>query len=125
MVNDIIDDTTAATGDSATSKPIAPTRESPFIPKKLLLSKWTVVLPTDKEKHFVVARVVVPDSPALRAESVEIEAVHSGRSSMLPCRQFADGSLWRHGWIRNRAPPRAEHDTRAPGRGQRRARPAD
>jgi hypothetical protein len=29
-------------------------------PKKLLLSKWTAVTPRDREKHFLVVRVVPP-----------------------------------------------------------------
>ena len=90
---------TAPTGDSAASTRIAPTRKNPLSPKKLLLSKWTAVSPTEKEKHFVVTRVVVPDPPALRIEWVEIEAVHSGRSSMLRWRDLADGSRWRQGWV--------------------------
>jgi tryptophan-rich hypothetical protein len=97
--NDIIKDMTAPTGDSATSTPIAPARKNPLSPKKLLLSKWTAVSPTDREKHFVVTRVVVPDPPTVRIEWVEIEAVHSGRSSMLRWRDLADGSRWRQGWV--------------------------
>ena len=95
----MIKDMTAPTGDSATSTPVAPARRNPLSPKKLLLSKWTAVSPTDREKHFVVTRVVVPDPPTVRIEWVEIEAVHSGRSSMLRWRDLADGSRWRQGWV--------------------------
>ena len=34
-------------------------------PKKLLLSKWTAVTPTSKEKHFVVIKVIEPEPPLL------------------------------------------------------------
>jgi tryptophan-rich hypothetical protein len=86
-------------GDSAASTQIASTRKNPLSPKKLLLSKWTAVSPAGKEKHFVVTRVVVPDLPAVRIEWVEIEAVHSGRSSMVRWRDLTDGSRWRQGWV--------------------------
>jgi tryptophan-rich hypothetical protein len=97
--NDIIQDMTTPIGDSTTSTRIAPTGKNRLSPKKLLLSKWTAVAPVDKEKHFVVTRVVVPDPPTVRIEWVEIEAVHSGRSSMLRWRDLADGSRWRQGWV--------------------------
>jgi tryptophan-rich hypothetical protein len=76
-----------------------PARKNPLSPKKLLLSKWTAVAPADKEKHFVVTRVVEPDPPAVRVEWVEIEAVHSGRSWMLRWRDLTDGTQWRQGWV--------------------------
>ena len=84
---------------TARSMPIGPRRKNPLSPKKLLLSKWTAVSPANNEKHFVVTRVVEPDPPAVRIEWVEIEAVHSGRSSMLRWRDLTDGSRWRQGWV--------------------------
>lgn len=73
--------------------------KNPLSPKKLLLSKWTAVSPSHKEKHFVVTRVVKPEPPAVRIDWVEIEAVHSGRSSMLRWRDLTDGIQWRQGWV--------------------------
>ncbi len=73
--------------------------KNPLSPKKLLLSKWTAVSPVNKQKHFVVTRVVEPDPPAVRVEWIEIEAVHSGRSSLLPWRVLTDSSQWRRGWV--------------------------
>ncbi len=35
--------------------------------KKLLLSKWTAVSPVNKEKHFVVIKVLQPEPPVLDA----------------------------------------------------------
>lgn len=90
---------TVPTGDSATSATIAPTGRNPLSPKKLLLSKWTAVSPTGREKHFVVTRVVVPDPPTLRIEWVEIEAVHSGRLVMMRWRELTEASRWRQGWV--------------------------
>jgi tryptophan-rich hypothetical protein len=72
---------------------------NPLSPKKLLLSKWTAVAPRDKEKHFVVVRVLEPVAPALRIEEVELQAVHSGRVQVLPWRELKDASRWRQGWV--------------------------
>lgn len=33
-------------------------------PKKLLLSKWTAVQVVDKQKHFIVSKVIQPESDA-------------------------------------------------------------
>ncbi len=76
----------------------APPR-NPLSPKKLLLSKWTAANPTRKEKHFVVVRVVEPEPPEVRVEWVEIQAVHSGRSVLLPWRELRDATRWRQGWV--------------------------
>jgi len=84
---------------TARSTQIVLPRKNPLSPKKLLLSKWTAVSPVDKEKHFVVTRVVKPDPPAVRVEWVEIEAVHSGRASMLQWRDLTDSIRWRQGWV--------------------------
>jgi len=78
-----------------------PTRARPhrLSPKKLLLSKWTAVHPVGKEKHFVVTRVVEPEAPGVTIESVELQAVHSGRSTTLPWRSLSDRSHWHRGWL--------------------------
>ena len=68
-------------------------------PKKLLLSKWTAVTPLDKEKHFVVIRVIEPELPAVRIDQVEIEAIHSRRTFLLPWRELTDSGQWRQGWV--------------------------
>lgn len=68
-------------------------------PKKLLLSKWTAVAPVGKEKHFVVVRVIEPVLPDLRIDQVELEAVHSRRSFLLPWRALTDPAQWRQGWV--------------------------
>jgi len=90
---------TAPLDHSASSTHMVPAGKNPLSPKKLLLSKWTAVSPVDKEKHFVVTRVVEPHPPAVRIEWVEIEAVHSGRSSRLRWHDLTDSNRWRRGWI--------------------------
>ena len=67
-------------------------------PKKLLLSKWTAVAPVNREKHFVVVKVVEPVVPEGPIVFVEIEAVHSHRSTTLAWRELQDTRVWRQGW---------------------------
>jgi tryptophan-rich hypothetical protein len=68
-------------------------------PKKLLLSKWTAAIPRNKEKHFIVTKLIQPELPAVRVECVEIEAVHSKRSFVLLWRELTDESQWHQGWL--------------------------
>ena len=77
----------------------AAARRNPLSPKKLLLSKWTAVQPLNREKHFVVVRVIEPAPPAVRIEHVELEAVHSGRVLTLRWRDLTDPRVWRQGWV--------------------------
>ena len=37
---------------------------NPIHPKKLLLTKWTAVVPRNREKHFVVSKVALPKKPS-------------------------------------------------------------
>jgi len=67
-------------------------------PKKLLLSKWTAVVPRDKELHFLVSKVIEPAPPGTTIESVELEAVYSRRVLIVPWRELKDSSQWRQGW---------------------------
>ena len=87
-----------ATPDEATATP-EPERRNRLSPKKLLLSKWTAVQPLNREKHFVVVRVIEPEPPAVRIERVELEAVHSGRVLQLHWRELTDPEVWRQGWV--------------------------
>ena len=88
--------------DSPPDHPSAPpprARKNPLSPKKLLLTKWTAVAPTRREKHFVVVRVIEPEPPAVRIEQVELEAVHSRRVMLIYWRELTDASQWRQGWV--------------------------
>lgn len=75
------------------------TPKNPLSPKKLLLTKWTAVTPRDREKHFVVLRVIEPEPLSMRVEQVELEAVHSRQVYVLHWRELTDASLWRQGWV--------------------------
>ncbi len=68
-------------------------------PKKLLLSKWTAATPDDREKHFIVTRVIQPEPPATRIERIELEAVYSRRVFSLSWRNLTDREQWLQGWL--------------------------
>ena len=58
--------------------------------------------PLNREKHFVVVRVIEPEPPAVRieqVEQVELEAVHSRRVLQLHWRDLTDPRVWRQGWV--------------------------
>jgi tryptophan-rich hypothetical protein len=78
---------------------VVPARRYRLSPKKLLLSKWTAMQPRNREKHFVVVRVIEPEPPAVRIEQVELEAVHSGRVLQLHWRELTDPRVWQQGWV--------------------------
>jgi tryptophan-rich hypothetical protein len=68
-------------------------------PKKLVQTKWTAALPRRKEKHFLVTRVVEPEPPTAAIVAVEIEAVYTKRTRIIPWRELTDPSRWRRGWV--------------------------
>ncbi len=68
-------------------------------PDKLLLSKWTAVDPVDREKHFIVTRLIALEPPAQGFEMVQLEALYSGRNTLLPWRALRDTSTWLQGWL--------------------------
>ena len=68
-------------------------------PKKLLLTKWTAVMPVAKQKHFLVRRVIQPELPTDPIEWVEIEAVFSKATQTIAWRDLQDEGVWRQGWV--------------------------
>jgi tryptophan-rich hypothetical protein len=66
--------------------------------KKLLLTKWTATQPQNKEKHFLVTKLIEPTEPDAQIEFIEIEATYSKRSMQLPWRELTDETKWRQGW---------------------------
>ncbi len=57
--------------------------KNPIHPKKLLLSKWTAAIPENKEKHFMVIKVIEPEVEGGSVEQVVIEAVMSKRQKTI------------------------------------------
>ena len=72
---------------------------NPVNPKKLLLSKWTAVQPIARNKHFLVAKVILPEPPALAVAWVDLEAGHSKTITRMAWRELRDSSRWRQGWV--------------------------
>ena len=72
---------------------------NPLNPKKLLLTKWTALQPVRKDKHFLVARVILPDTPDAKIEWVEIEAVFSQERQTIGWRALQDDTVWAQGWV--------------------------
>ncbi len=72
---------------------------NPLNPKKLLLSKWTAVVPVAKQKHFLVSRVIQPLLPTDPIELVEIESLFSKATQVIAWRDLQDDGVWRQGWV--------------------------
>ena len=68
-------------------------------PKKLLHTKWTATQPVNKEKHFVVLKVIDPALTRGRVEQVEIEAVFTHRIQLIPWKDLLDAKIWKRGWV--------------------------
>lgn len=68
-------------------------------PKKLLLTKWTAVKPVAKDKHFLVANVVEPDSPEAGVQLIDLEAIFSKKQIRIEWRDLRDISHWKQGWV--------------------------
>ena len=68
-------------------------------PKKLFNSKWTAVTPTNKEKHFMVVKVIQPEDPQDPIKQVVIEAVMTKRQKTIHWRDLTNGLEWQQGWV--------------------------
>lgn len=78
---------------------MVPTDSAALSPKKLLHTKWTAVEPRNKEKHFIVTKVIEPEPPGSPVVSVEIEAVFSKQARIIAWRELTDAARWRRGWV--------------------------
>lgn len=66
-------------------------------PKKLVNSKWSAVLPVDRQKHFVVAKVTFDEDGQQVLECV-IEAVLTRQRQVIDWCELQDASRWSFGW---------------------------
>lgn len=73
-------------------------RRSKVNSNKLLLSKWTATRPKNKEKHFIVTKLIVPESELEPIREIEMEAVYSGKIYRIEWRQLSDTDIWSQGW---------------------------
>lgn len=69
-------------------------------PRKLLRSKWTAVTPVNKEKHFMITKLIIPDPETQVVEAVELEAVMTRRKQVLAWRSLQDVDTWKQGWCK-------------------------
>ena len=72
---------------------------NPLNPKKLLLSKWTAAQPIDKDKHFLVTKVVAPEVEGEKTQWVDIEAVFSRSTQRVAWRALQNDDVWKQGWV--------------------------
>lgn len=64
--------------------------------KKLLHSKWTAVKPQNREKHFIVTKVLCDNAGVVRR--CVLEAVHSHREMTVAWRELRSPDAWTIGW---------------------------
>lgn len=55
--------------------------------------------PRAKEKHFLVARVINPETVPHLIEQVELEAVMTHRRFVIEWAKLNDATQWIQGWI--------------------------
>ncbi|QYK03229.1 TIGR02450 family Trp-rich protein [Shewanella psychrotolerans] len=67
-----------------------------FSPKKLLQSKWSKVIPINKEKHFTVVEVEFDEQN--NVVLCIIEAVINRNQYSIDWRSLRDSNIWRIGW---------------------------
>jgi len=65
-------------------------------PNKLLLSKWTAVKPKQKERHFIVIKLIRSEMEEIIA--CELEAVINKNIYEIEWQALKDSSCWLMGW---------------------------
>lgn len=65
-------------------------------PRKLLNSKWTAVRPINKEKHFLVTKVVFDEEGEVIL--CILEAILSKRENEIVWQDLKDAKQWLQGW---------------------------
>jgi tryptophan-rich hypothetical protein len=68
-----------------------------FNPAKLTLSKWTACRPRDREKHFIVTKVI--RNAEDEVTHCVIEAVHSHREQLIDWQELREPGQWQQGWL--------------------------
>ncbi len=66
-------------------------------PEKLLLSKWTAVQTSNKEKHFLVTRLIRDEQETV--VDCILEAIINHREYELDRHVLKDASSWLPGWL--------------------------
>jgi tryptophan-rich hypothetical protein len=66
--------------------------------KKLLNSKWTALSPQNREKHFVVIKVVKCENDPQVIKSLTLEAVVTKRAFKMTPHELKQTDSWQEGW---------------------------
>jgi tryptophan-rich hypothetical protein len=65
-------------------------------PDKLLMSKWTATQPRQRERHFLVTRLILTEDETI--VGCELEAVINKKTCQIDWRELQDSSRWIMGW---------------------------
>ena len=65
-------------------------------PEKLMLSKWTAIKPKQKERHFIVTKLVRDENEIII--SCELEAVINRHIYQMDWQELKDCTCWQIGW---------------------------
>ncbi len=66
-------------------------------PDKLLQSKWTAVTPRNRERHFIVTRLI-RDEQDEHVVEVVLQALLTRKDYTLAWRELKEDSVWQMGW---------------------------
>jgi len=66
-------------------------------PAKLPLSKWTATQPANKEKHFLVSKVIKDEQDFI--VGCILEAVLTHKEYQIDWRELKNTDLWSIGWL--------------------------
>jgi tryptophan-rich hypothetical protein len=65
-------------------------------PEKLLMSKWTAVQPKQRERHFIVNRLICNEDETIIG--CVLEAVINNNNYEIDWRELQDSTRWLMGW---------------------------
>ena len=66
--------------------------------KHLVDSKWTALQPIDRDKHFMVTRLLQASGVEGEVPLVELQAILSKRRVRVPRSELSDETRWKPGW---------------------------
>lgn len=66
--------------------------------KHILNSKWTSVVPTSKEKHFIVIKVNYKDEKEIVIQNIILEAIITGQHYKMHPTELKNQEKWIKGW---------------------------
>ncbi len=67
-------------------------------PHKLLNSKWTATQPRERQRHFIVTSVHLPEVDTDPIRLIDLQAVLTRRTWTLDWHELLDAECWLQGW---------------------------